>query len=115
MKKSVSNWFLNIVENNGPLTVLQVVYGVVGLAFLVIAGLVGILNHPLGGGLLIVPLVCFVALGMNVIVWALIRLLVDVLAASKMREIARAEAERKEVAKKARTTKKKPSKKSTKK
>lgn len=87
MNKKMSNYILKVVENNGPLKILQVAYGVVGLISLVIAGLISLVNQPLGWGFLIIPLVCFVALGMNTVAWALIRLLIDTLAVQKMREM----------------------------
>jgi hypothetical protein len=85
--KKVSKYILGVVENNGPLKILQVTYGVVGLAFLVLAGLISLVNQALGWGFLIIPLVCFVALGMNTVAWALIRLYIDSLAARKMRTL----------------------------
>ena len=87
MSKKIANYILNVVENNGPLKVLQVTYGVIGISFFVVAGLVSLVNQSLGWALLVVPLVCFVALGMNVVAWALIRLMIDSMAAQKYREL----------------------------
>ena len=92
MKQKIANYVLNVVESNGPLKILQITYGVVGTVSLVVAGLVSLVNQSLGWGLLIIPLVTFVAVGLNTVTWALLRLCIDSLAAQKLRELEQATA-----------------------
>ncbi len=77
MKRNFSKFILDLAADNGSFKVLQLAYGITGAAFLLVAGVISLINQPLGWGFLIVPIVCFAVLGVNTIAWALIRLLVD--------------------------------------
>lgn len=75
--KSVIDYFIELYKENRQITLLTWCYSALTIIFVVIAGLIALLNQPLGVGVLIVPLVCVVALCMNIVFWALIHLAVD--------------------------------------
>ena len=75
--KSVIDYFIDLYKENRQITLLSWCYSALTIVFVMIAGLIALLNQPLGVGVLIVPLVCVVALCMNIVFWALIHLAID--------------------------------------
>lgn len=75
--KSVIDYFVELYKENRQITLLTWCYSALTIIFVMIAGLIALLNQPLGVGVLVVPLVCVVALCMNIVFWALIHLAID--------------------------------------
>jgi hypothetical protein len=86
MLNNIVSKIIKIAENNSPMKILQVTYGIVGVVFVPIAGMFALVNQALGFALLIVPLVMFVALGLNTVMWALINLCISSACDSQIRK-----------------------------
>jgi len=56
---------------------VEVTYGLVALIFFLLAAVVSLLDRALGVALLIIPLISFIALATNVVVWALLKLFLE--------------------------------------
>ena len=59
------------------LTILEVTYLIIAVLSFLVAAVIALLNQSLGVALLIIPFVSFLALSANIIVWALVRMLLD--------------------------------------
>jgi len=59
------------------LTLIETTYGLVALVFFLLAAVVSLLDRALGVALLIIPLISFIALATNVVVWALLKLFLE--------------------------------------
>ena len=70
-------YFRNLYKSHQQLLLLEWFYGVFSIITLVLASLLGLLNASVGAALLIIPLTSFVALAMNLVCWALIKLFAD--------------------------------------
>lgn len=70
-------YFLHLYQNRRELVLLEWAYAALAVTSLIVAGLFALLNQPLGVGLLIIPLVSFIALTMNIVAWALVKLLIE--------------------------------------
>ena len=68
---------MGLYKNKRELTILQGLYFGVAVAFLVIAGLVALVNQSVGLALLVVPLVSFITFSINTVIWALVKLMLD--------------------------------------
>jgi hypothetical protein len=65
------------VEDKREFKLLQMVYLALGVISVIVCGLVGLFNQSLGVGMLIFPLIVIVAMCMNVVTWALVKLGAD--------------------------------------
>ena len=87
MVKQIISYIMQQVEDKKELKLLQGTYLVLGLGSVILCGIVGLFNRSLGVGMLIFPLVVIVALCVNVVMWALIKLGLDaVVNAARERE-----------------------------
>ena len=59
------------------MTLIETTYGLVALVFFLLAAVVSLLDRALGVALLIIPLISFIALATNVVVWALLKLFLE--------------------------------------
>ena len=75
--KSVFDYFVELYKGNKQIVLLTWCYSIIAIIFVIIAGLIALINQPLGVSLLIIPLVSIIALAMNVVFWALIHLAID--------------------------------------
>ena len=75
--KSVFDYFVELYKENKQIVLLTWCYSIIAIIFVIIAGLIALINQPLGVSLLIIPLVSIIALAMNVVFWALIHLAID--------------------------------------
>lgn len=75
--KSVFDYFISLYKENRQIVLLTWCYSVIAIVFVVLSGLIALLNQPLGVGMLIIPLVAIIALSMNIVFWALIHLALD--------------------------------------
>ena len=66
-----------LYKEKRELTILEITYLIIaGISFLV-AAVIALLNQSLGVGLLIIPFIAFLAFSANLIVWALVKMLVE--------------------------------------
>lgn len=59
------------------ISLLTWAYASVAVIVLIVAGLIALVNQPTGVSLLVVPLISVVAMIANVVVWALIRFIIE--------------------------------------
>ena len=75
--KSVFDYFIDLYKENKQIVLLTWCYSAIAILFVIISGLIALINQPLGVSILIIPLVAVIALAMNVVFWALIHLAID--------------------------------------
>ena len=66
-----------LYKEQRELTILEVTYLIIAVLSFLVAAVIALLNQSLGVALLIIPFVSFLALSANIIVWALVRMLLD--------------------------------------
>lgn len=66
-----------LYKEQRELTILEITYLIVAVLSFLVAAVIALLNQSLGVALLIIPFVSFLALSANIIVWALIRMLLE--------------------------------------
>lgn len=66
-----------LYKEQRELTILEVTYLIIAVLSFLVAAVIALLNQSLGVALLIIPFVSFLALSANMIVWALVRMLLD--------------------------------------
>lgn len=71
------SYLKQLYKEKRELTILEITYLVIaGISFLV-AAVIALLNQALGVALLIIPFVAFLAFSANLIVWALVKMLLE--------------------------------------
>ena len=71
------NHISNLYKNRRELLILEWTYLLIAIFSLFAAGLLALINQSLGAAVLIVPLCAFIAFAMNVVAWALIKLVIE--------------------------------------
>lgn len=74
---SILRYFIDLYRKNRQLALLSIVYGLIAIVFVFIAGIFALINQSVGIAILIVPLIAISALCANVVAWALIHLAFD--------------------------------------
>ena len=77
MQLGIVKYLKNLYQNKEELKLVEVTYGLVALVFFLLAAMVSLLDRALGVALLIIPLISFIALTTNVVVWALLKLFLE--------------------------------------
>ena len=77
MQLGIVKYLKNLYQNKEELKLVEVTYGLVALVFFLLAAVVSLLDRALGVALLIIPLISFIALVTNVVVWALLKLFLE--------------------------------------
>ena len=77
MQLGIVKYLKKLYQNRQELTLIETTYGLVALVFFLLAAVVSLLDRALGVALLIVPLISFIALATNVVVWALLKLFLE--------------------------------------
>ena len=77
MQLGIVKYLKKLYQNKQELTLIETTYGLVALVFFLLAAVVSLLDRALGVALLIVPLISFIALATNVVVWALLKLFLE--------------------------------------
>lgn len=70
---------IKLYKDNKQLTLLEIAYFALSILSFAVAGIVALFNQSLGVNILIVPLIAFVAGLMNIVLWAVIRLVIEAL------------------------------------
>lgn len=71
------SYIKQLYKDKRELTILEVTYLIIAIISFLVAAIIALLNQSLGVALLIIPFVSFLALSANMIVWALVRILLD--------------------------------------
>ena len=77
MQLGIVKYLKKLYQNKQELTLIETTYGLVALVFFLLAAVVSLLDRALGVALLIIPLISFIALAINVVVWALLKLFLE--------------------------------------
>ena len=77
MQLGIVKYLKKLYQNKQELTLIETTYGLVALVFFLLAAVVSLLDCALGVALLIIPLISFIALATNVVVWALLKLFLE--------------------------------------
>ena len=77
MQLGIVKYLKKLYQNKQELTLIETTYGLVALVFFLLAAVVSLLDRALGVALLIIPLISFIALATNVVVWALLKLFLE--------------------------------------
>jgi len=80
---SILEYFSKLYSEKRELALLEWTYLAMVIVSVLIAGLFALFDQSVGVGLLIVPLVAFIAMSMNVVAWALIKLAADTILPKK--------------------------------
>lgn len=74
---SLLSYLKQLYKEKRELTILEITYLIItGISFLVSA-VIALLNQALGVGLLIIPFIAFLAFSANLIVWALVKMILE--------------------------------------
>ena len=74
------NYIVKLYKEGRELALVELAYFVITLLAFAIAGIVALFNQSLGVSILVVPLVSLIACVMNVVAWALVKLVAEQLA-----------------------------------
>ena len=77
MQLGIVKYLKKLYQNKQELTLIETTYGLVALVFFLLAAVDSLLDRALGVALLIIPLISFIALATNVVVWALLKLFLE--------------------------------------
>jgi len=74
---NILNYFRRLYSEKRELSLLQWTYVLIGGLSVLVAGVFALINQQIGLAMLIVPFVTFIAVSMNIVAWALIKLAAD--------------------------------------
>lgn len=74
---NVLNRFSKLYSEKKELAMLEWAYLLIVAGSVVVAGILALFDQALGTSILVVPLVAFIAMSMNIVAWALIKLAAD--------------------------------------
>jgi len=74
---NILDYFSKLYKERRELTLLQWAYLALVIGSVVVAGIFALFDRAVGVGILIVPMVALIAMSMNVVAWALIKLTAD--------------------------------------
>ena len=74
---SVVRYFLHLYQEKKQVALLAWAYAIIMVISTLIAGLVALFDQSLGVGLLIVPLIALVAFSVNILMWAMVRFIIE--------------------------------------
>lgn len=71
------NRFSELYQSGKELVLLEWAYLAISVVSFLLAGVFALFNQALGVGVLIIPLVAFIAFSMNIVAWALVKFAVE--------------------------------------
>lgn len=71
------NGIIKLYKNHRELLLVEITYLVITLLSFVVAGVIALFNQSFGVASLVVPLVSLIALVVNVVVWAMVKFVLD--------------------------------------
>lgn len=75
------NGIIKLYKNHRELLLVEITYLIVMLLAFAVAGIIALFNQSFGVAALVVPLVALIALLMNIVAWAIIKLVLEHLVA----------------------------------
>lgn len=76
-KSKIIDYLRRLYQQKRELMILEFSYALVALVTFLVSAVIALLNQPLGISLLIVPLTSLLALVVNFIIWASVRVLIE--------------------------------------
>ena len=77
MQSKFISYIKQLYKDKRELTILEITYLVIAVIAFLVAAIIALLNQSLGVALLIIPFIAFLAFSANMIVWALVKMLLD--------------------------------------
>ena len=77
----IMNGIIKLYKNHRELLLVEITYLIIMLLAFIVAGVIALFNQNFGVAALIVPLVALIALVMNIVAWAIIKLVLEYLTA----------------------------------
>ena len=71
------NGIIKLYKNHRELLLVEVTYLIITLIAFVVAGVIALFNQSFGVASLIVPLVSLIAFVVNIVVWAMVKFMLD--------------------------------------
>ena len=71
------SYIKQLYKDKREFTILEITYLVIAVIAFLVAAIIALLNQSLGVALLIIPFIAFLAFSANMIVWALVKMLLD--------------------------------------
>ena len=71
------NGIIKLYKNHRELLLVEITYLVITLLSFIVAGVIALFNQSFGVAALMVPLVSLIALVVNVVVWAMVKFVLD--------------------------------------
>lgn len=75
--ESIWDKFSKMYREKSQVCLLTWAYGIISVAVIVVAGLIALINQSVGVAILIIPLIAVAAMCANVMVWSLIRFVIE--------------------------------------
>lgn len=74
---TIKNYFVKLYKDNRVYTLLQISYSLLAVVTLMICGVIALMNQQLGVNLLFVPCACAAILGINALIWSILKTILD--------------------------------------
>ena len=71
------NGIIKLYKNHRELLLVEITYLIITLIAFVVAGVIALFNQNFGVASLIVPLVSLIAFVVNIVVWAMVKFILD--------------------------------------
>ena len=68
---------IKLYKDRRELTLLEITYFTLSVISFAVAGILALFNQALGLSVLIIPLIAFIAGLMNIVAWAVVRLIIE--------------------------------------
>lgn len=75
--ESIWEKFTKMYREKSQVSLLTWAYAIISVAVIIVAGLIALINQSVGVAILIVPLIAIAAMCANVMVWSLIRFILE--------------------------------------
>ena len=74
---SIWDKFTKIYREKRQVSLLTWAYAIISVAVIIVAGLIALINQSVGVAILIIPLIAIAAMCANIMVWSLIRFILE--------------------------------------
>ena len=74
---SIWDKFTRIYREKRQVSLLTWAYAIISVAVIIVAGLIALINQSVGVAILIIPLIAIAAMCANIMVWSLIRFILE--------------------------------------
>lgn len=87
----IVNYFAKLYNERRSLALITWAYLLIALLSLLIAGILALIDQPLGQSILLLPLLAFLTGTSNIIIWSLIKLCIDTATAPNLKRLENSE------------------------